>query len=435
MNGADPLALPPLQLSAALSLRPPAEVLNLARRWEEEAMLHGDDRLAFAAEAARAAAEAQREAARQAGRAAPEAWPPGDGRIDALIDSEPPPRRWFIEHRLPAGRGVLLTGLGGVSKTTLQYQLAIAAVIGRLPWGWLVAETGSAALLLAEDTIEDVHHALASIGRGLELTTGEREALRERLRVFAMAGRDCRLLSMSNGALVANSRAEALIERLRAIPDLRYVGLDPALALTEGKESEQAHQRALGELIDRIGIATGATCVLTSHAAKALQAADEVPSHASRGGGALTDALRAEYVLRGMTAQEAAKAGITDPVERRRYVQLVATKGNHLPPEAFAPLWLLRGPGGVLLPAELDFNGQTDGPRQADMQALELLQRMCETTTPTLSEWRAACVRAGLVSGQTPAAIEKGMQRILQRLLSAELVTKGFKRGTYVPNT
>jgi hypothetical protein len=49
----------------------------------------------------------------------------------------------------------------------------------------------------------------------------------------------------------------------------------------------------------------GACVVLASHSAKALQGADEIGSHSSRGGGAITDAVRAEFVLRTMTAAEA----------------------------------------------------------------------------------------------------------------------------------
>ena len=54
--------------------------------------------------------------------------------------------------------------------------------------------------------------------------------------------------------------------------------------------------------------------------------------------------------------------------ERKRHVQLVVVKGNHLPPEAFVPLWLRRGDHGLLQPAELDaapgYSGDEIGERE-----------------------------------------------------------------------
>jgi hypothetical protein len=110
----------------------------------------------------------------------------------------------------------------------------------------------------------------------------------------------------------------------------------------------QAHQRRLGELMDRIAIDSGACVMVTTHAARSMLHADELGSHSSRGGGAITDAVRGEYALRTMTEKEGRRFGIEDRAQRQRYVQLAATKGNGLPPEAFAPLWLERGEHGLL---------------------------------------------------------------------------------------
>jgi RecA-family ATPase len=73
------------------------------------------------------------------------------------------------------------------------------------------------------------------------------------------------------------------------------VGFDPALGITEGDEMNQAHQRRLGELMDRIAIDSGACVMVTTHAARSMLHADELGSHSSRGGGAITDAVRGEY--------------------------------------------------------------------------------------------------------------------------------------------
>ena len=56
-------------------------------------------------------------------------WP--DGRIWGMFDCKPQPKRWHCTNRLLAGRAHALAGVGGSSKTTLQYQLAVGSILGR----------------------------------------------------------------------------------------------------------------------------------------------------------------------------------------------------------------------------------------------------------------------------------------------------------------
>ena len=149
-------------------------------------------------------------------------------------------------------------------------------------------------------------------------------------------------------------------------------------------------------MADDLAVNTGATCFYCGAFHKGSQQTEELTSHNSRGGGAITDAVRMEYAMRTMTATEAAKAGITDIEERKRHVQLVATKGNHLPPAAHAPTWLRRGEFGVLSAADLEFNGGAD-PSAKDMDALAILRDMATTTSPKLADWRGQCIAAGLI--------------------------------------
>lgn len=274
-------------------------------------------------------------------------WPGNGLDVAACLETPAPPVRWFITERMPAGRAGLLAAVGGSSKTRLLFHLAVGTCIGRLPWAWEVARTGRAALLLAEDTAADAHHALSTIGRSL--SDSERQLLADRLTVYPLAGQDARLLRVvAGGVLVPTERAADLLRRLRMTQDLAFIGVDPALALTEGDELNPSHQRRLGELANRLAIDTGACVLVSAHAAKGSQSLDEPGSHTARGSGALTDCVRFEYVLRTMTAQEARQFGITDIAERKAHVQLLATKGNALPPSSFAPLWLWRGIGGAL---------------------------------------------------------------------------------------
>jgi hypothetical protein len=351
-------------------------------------------------------------------RCAPQrSWPalwPGEGLdVADCLATPAPPVRWFITERMPAGRAGLLAAVGGSSKTRLMFHLAIGACCGRLPWPWTVAKRGRAVLLLAEDTAADAHHALSMIGRAL--TPDERRLVAERLIVWPLAGEDARLLRLAAaGVLVPTERAADLTRRLKMTRDLAFVGLDPALALTDGDELNPAHQRRLGELVDRLAIDTGACVLLSAHASKGSQALDEPGSHTARGSGALTDCCRFEYVLRTMTAQEARQFGIGDVAERKAHVQLTATKGNALPPASFAPVWLRRGIGGALEPADLD-RQEVGAVGRREVSALDLLRELCQTSTPSLKDWREACVAAGLLTGKTASAIERSMERVRRR--------------------
>jgi len=172
--------------------------------------------------------------------------------------------------------------------------------------------------------------------------------------------------------------------------------------------------------------------MLATHAGKSLANAEEIGSHTARGGGALTDAVRAEYVLRTMTASEARSFGIDSIEERKAHVQLVATKGNALPPAAFAPVWLRRGSGGVLEAADLvPQTAPSIGPRE--VRALEILRALAVVSAPRLGAWRDACLKVNLLTGATDRAREKAMDRIRDALLAARLIEPGATRGFYVP--
>lgn len=377
-------------------------------------------------------AESPEEQAARGELEAPQVWPAGDGRVDEMLATKPPPRDFLVDNRLLMGRAAIWTGIGGASKTTMQYHLAFGAVLGRLPWDWQVGRTGKAVLFLTEDTAQDVHHTLAALTEFMD--EEDKAALAAGLRVFPLAGQEVRLLSLDGQTIFENSLALGLVEKCRQLGNVVFIALDPALALTEGDEMNQAHQRYLGQFADKLAIETGACVVLVTHSSKASANADEITSHQSRGAGGITDAVRAEFVMRTMTQREAQSFGIDDPLDRKSYVQVLCTKGNKLPAEAFAPLWLRRGHGGRLMPANLSPRGDAE-PRIGliDTAIFKALKDMAATVTPTLGEWRSKCEQMGLVGGRTPGASKKAMDRTVERLMAAGMVKRGMGRGVYLP--
>lgn len=359
---------------------------------------------------------------------------PWERSIDlrTILTYEPEGRAWFIEERIEAARGHLLSAIGGSSKTRLLYYLGIGAVTGALPWGWQINRTGRAILVLTEDTYRDAED-FYWVCRGLGLSAEQQDSVVERLTIFPLAGFDVRLLDTADGRrLIRTGYYDQLQELILALGDVVFVGLDPALGLSGGDELDQGHQRALGKAVDDLAVNTGAAVVLTAHATKASLGQDELTSHTSRGAGAITDVVRGEFAMRTMTATEAQRAGISDIEERKRHVQLVATKGNHLPPAAYVPVWLHRGPHGNLAPAEVDMGAGSAGPSQRDRRALDILVRMQEHQTPRVSEWRAECVSQGVIAGTTEDARKKAMNRCIGRLRDAGLIQRGMGRGIWV---
>lgn len=362
-------------------------------------------------------------------------WPEGDGSIAYMLNAPPPALMWFCRDRLLSNRAHLLVGTGGSGKTRALIQMALAGVTGKLGWSWEIRRTGSAVLILAEDTPEGFHRTLANVVAHAKLSEHERSLLAEKFRVFPLAGQDTKLLSLQpGGVLEETSHFTGLLERCKQIDDLVFIGLDPALGLTEGDENNQTHQRRLGEMADRLAIQTGAAVVLVAHAAKALQSVDELGSHSSRGGGAITDAVRGEFTLRTMTAQEARAFGIVDIEERKAHVQLVATKGNELPPAAFVPVWLKRGDGGVLAQVDLGEANAGGGLSERERQALAILRGLAAVSAPSLQKWRNACQEAGILTGNNERNSERCMERIRDKLRGAGLITQGIGRGIWLPS-
>jgi RecA-family ATPase len=261
---------------------------------------------------------------------------------------------YAISPIFPAKRAALITGLGASSKSTLLKQLAIAVTTGRSALGFNIPKPGKAVLVLAEDTAEDAYRSLDAIFHSMNLSDHEVELVYKRLFIFAAAGKDCVIVSNSNSNSnsnsvedVASKRLAKLIRFIKSLGDVRLVGLDPAIALSRGRELDEQAQRDLAETVNNIAKDTKAAVLVISHAAKSVQYQQEVVSHASRGSGAITDAFRLEVLMRVMTSKEAKAYQIVD-AQRHRFVRMQVTKANSLPPDLMQPTWLERVTGGAL---------------------------------------------------------------------------------------
>lgn len=316
-----------------------------------------------------------------------------------------------------AARAALITGLGASSKSTLLKVLAIAVTTGRSVLGLSVPKSGKAVLILAEDTAEDAYRSLDAIFQSLNLSDEEIALVHKRLFIFAAAGKDCVIVSNSESDDDKKpQRLEKLVEFIAQLGDVRLVGLDPAIALSRGRELDELAQRDLANAVEKIAISTGAAVLVISHAAKSVQYQQEVASHASRGSGAITDAFRLEVLMRVMTSKEAKSFQIEDG-QRHHFVRMQVTKANALPPELMQPTWLERVTGGALKLAKISPAAESR-PRSA----LELFfgadQETGEISPLRLSynDWRAKASDANILTGPTVEAQNMSATRLFRVL-------------------
>ncbi len=320
-----------------------------------------------------------------------------------------------------AARAALITGLGASSKSTLLKELAVSVTSGKPTLGLNVPKSGKAVLILAEDTPEDAYRSLDAIFQSKNLSDEEIALVHERLFIFAAAGKDCVIVSPDSDK--SSPRLDQLISFVKSLGDVRLVGLDPAIALTRGRELDELAQRDLANSVEKIAISTGAAVIVISHAAKSVQYQQEVGSHASRGSGAITDAFRLEVLMRVMTPKEAKQFQIDD-LQRHRFVRMQVTKANSLPPDLMLPIWLERVNGGALTLANLK-PVSVSRPRSALELFFEPDHETGELVPIALSfaSWKLKASDAGLLTGTTDSARDMSARRLHSSVKSANWIS------------
>jgi hypothetical protein len=269
----------------------------------------------------------------------------------------------------------------------------------------------------------------------MELTAEQCRAIEENLIVYPLAGEDLKLMirNRESGALVSSEYLHYLENMIKELGGVAFVGIDPALGISEGDEASQADQRALGRMADNLAVRCDCSVMILTHGTKGSLQSDELTSHGSRGGGAITDAVRAEYGMRTMTAKESSKYGIKDIAERESYVQMRATKGNRLPPDAKTPVWFHRALGGFLVMVELSETNRGDLSPQEKKVLAVMSELDPDNNGLRLRDWRKSCIDKNIVTGTTYDAKEKAMERIVKSL-GTGIKKKDGERGMYQRN-
>ncbi|WP_441259623.1 AAA family ATPase [Bradyrhizobium sp. 521_C7_N1_3] len=177
-------------------------------------------------------------------------------------NEEVPQRDWAVRNRIPRRAVTLLSGEGGVGKSILTLQLCCAHVLGR-DWFGSMPEPGPAIYLDAEDDEAELHFRLEAIRDHLGVTF--RELDDGCLNLMSLAGKDAVLGVPDRAGIIRPS--ELFEELMRTATNIKpvLIVLNSAADLFAGNENSRSEVRQFVGLLRRLGIASGAAVLLTSH--------------------------------------------------------------------------------------------------------------------------------------------------------------------------
>lgn len=271
--------------------------------------------------------------------------------IHAILTSKPQPLDQVLPGLL-AGTVGMLAGPGGIGKTMLELQVAVAMATGTPACGALYRFSAPAPVVLVaaeEDArvlsyrLHAIAHTLFSQSARFAVTISYEEflaRLQANLRLFAGTSQGLTLL---NREWSHTPRVKELAE---AAQKARLVMVDPLRQFHACDENDSGAMNEVILALRHVAAQSGAAVVFAHHATKAATSAGQGDvAGAARGSSALTDGVRWQLNLSRPSKEQAQRMGIAED-SRGRYLQLDLAKSNYAPPQD--TIVLERLPGGVL---------------------------------------------------------------------------------------
>ena len=259
--------------------------------------------------------------------------------------TEPPRCEYVIPGMMPGTVGSLVSP-GGSGKSFWALQLAHQVACGKNLLGfpddtWV--KGGRVAYLSVEDSTAVLWERLYSLGA--RLSPEERDMCAERIVLEDLTPHNP---DLSDGIW------RAAIERLAK--DMTLVILDTLRMFHSKDENSSEHMSVIMGILRAIAAKTGASILYLHHSNKNLPLTGNGDlQQASRGSSVLTDNIRWQGFVLGMSKEEAAKLsdnGRTVIGDRRGlFARFGISKQNYGPP--IPERWYRRTEGGVLVPVEL----------------------------------------------------------------------------------
>jgi len=205
-----------------------------------------------------------------------------------------PPKRWHVREVIPAANATLFAGDGGVGKSLLAMQLAVATAAG-LNWiGLEVCEPGPVIYLSAEDDEDELHRRFADILTGCGLTFADVPNLYFR----SMVGQGALLAERTREQMKPSGLAVE-IEAFAAKIGAKLIVLDTLANLYPGDESDRAQVTQFVDIIKGIGLHCDSAMLLLAHPSKSAMETGEGYS----GSTAWHGAVRSRLYMRRITTR------------------------------------------------------------------------------------------------------------------------------------
>lgn len=279
-----------------------------------------------------------------------------------------PPNLDFVIPGLLTGAVGGLVAPGGTGKGHVTIGLGFSKALGIPLCGGALpapARSGRVLFLQGEDPAPVLAHRIHSWARHLLRRPEVAAQFRSIDDLAKFAAERIAILplkSQANFLLDDKGRWSPLLKRIaKRAARYQLIVLDPFRRFVNGSENDAGLMTNLVAQLEWIASATGTSFLIVHHTNKASVAngAGQL-SQAIRGSSAITDALRLQINLSGMTEGQAKLLGVY-PGNIGKYVQFGVAKSNHAiaPP----PVWLQRLDDGILekvvLGAKLG-SGQSD---------------------------------------------------------------------------
>ncbi len=317
-------------------------------------------------------------------------------------DGQPvPEHKWTVLNRIPDEEVTLLSGDGGMGKSLLLKQLAVATVVGR-DWIGTMPEPGPVIYVTAEEKRDELHYRLHHIARHY----GVRLADLGDLHLCSLKGEDAVLAYPDrNGIIRPTTLYERLFLSARNVKP-RWLGIDPSACVFAGKESDRTQVQQFIGLLARIALRCHCAVILVSHPSLVGMNTDTGLSGTTQWNNAVRSRL---YLKRATTAE----GDEPDPLLR----ELEVMKQNYGP---VGERVRLRWRDGVFVP-EHSATGSLERlaqDRKTDETFLALLKRFAEqgqdvNHKPGPSYAPALFAKHPEVGGLKRNDLAKAMQRLL----------------------
>jgi RecA-family ATPase len=234
--------------------------------------------------------------------------------------AEIPQRRWIVPERIPARNVTLFSGEGGVGKTLLMMQLAVATVLGQY-WLGQMPEQGPVLFITAEDDEDEIHTRMARI---VDHYHSNFRDLGD-LHLLSLAGKDAVMAATDGKGIVRPTPLFAqLCATARAIRP-RWIGLDTVADVFVCDERNRVEARQCVSLLRGLCLEIDTAIVLLSHPSLSGIASGSGMS----GSTAWNNSVRARLYLKTPPKREQEK-GDDDDDEPQSQIRILETmKSNY----------------------------------------------------------------------------------------------------------